>query len=120
MISFPNAQKGVSPPTRRRGGKNAMMVKFINYKWMLVLYSIGTMFLVIIHISHTQKWAAPFPCSKTKSKISFSLGWAQEGLSQNRPATTHLRMDTIENLSAWIIFMCGIFGFYIVWAQRCL
>ena len=46
-----------------------MMVKFINYKWMLVLYSIGTMFLVIIHISHTQKWAAPFPCSKTKSKM---------------------------------------------------
>ena len=31
-----------------------------------------------------------------------------------------LRNDTIENLSAWIIFMCGIFGFYIVRAQRCL
>ena len=49
-----------------------------------------------------------------------SLGWAQEGLSQNRPATTRLRMDTIESLSAWIIFMRGIFGFYIVRAQRCL
>ena len=56
-----------------------MMVKFINYKWRLVLYSICTALLVQLHISHTQKWAAPFPCSKTKSQISFSHGWAQEG-----------------------------------------
>ena len=40
----------------------------------------GTPLLVILHIPRTQKWAAPFPRSNTKSKISFSRGWAQEGL----------------------------------------
>ena len=43
-------------------------------------YFLNTTLLVDIHILCTQKWAAPFPCSKTKSEISFSLGWAQEGL----------------------------------------
>ena len=46
----------------------------------IFLYFMYSALLVIIHIPHTQKWALPFPCSKTKSKISFSLGWAQEGL----------------------------------------
>ncbi len=44
-------------------------------------YFINTTLLVDIHILYAQKWAAPFPCSKTKSEISFSLGWAQEGLN---------------------------------------
>ena len=40
-------------------------------------YCIGTTVLVITNIARTQKWALPFPCSKTKSKISFSHGWVQ-------------------------------------------
>ena len=62
-----------------------------------VRYFIGTPLLVIIHIQKTQKWAVPFPCSKTKSKISFSLGWAQEGLIIVPCVTTYavpLRMRT--------------------------
>ena len=34
--------------------------------------------------SYTQKWALPFPCSKTKSKISFSHGWAQAVITTRR------------------------------------
>ena len=40
--------------------------------------------LVIIHIILTQKWASPFPCSKTKSKISFSHGWGQAVITTRR------------------------------------
>ena len=32
-------------------------------------YFINTTLLVDIHILYAQKWAAPFPCSKTKSKM---------------------------------------------------
>ena len=48
-------------------------------RYFLVRYFINAPLLVIIHIPSTQKWAAPFPRSNTKSKISFSRGWAQEG-----------------------------------------
>ena len=63
-------------------------------------YFLNTTLLVDIHILYAQKWAAPFPRSKTKSKMyacarqcekeicdfvfehweGISLGWAQEGL----------------------------------------
>ena len=54
------AKRCIAANKEKRWRKNTIMGKFINYKWMLVLYSIGTMFLVIIHISHTQKWAGGF------------------------------------------------------------
>ena len=74
----------------------------------------------MIHILLTQKWAVPFPCSKTKSKISFSLGWAQEGLIVVPYVTTYaiplrrrLRMYIIvEFIGVENIFVWYFFGIY--------
>ena len=77
----------------------------------LYKYFIGTALLVMIHILLTQKWAAPFPRSNTKSKISFSRGWAQEGLIVVPYVTTYasryvqcLQTQKIYNISAWKYF----------------
>ena len=72
---------------------------FINGMRFWGRYYINTTLLVTIHIICTQSWAVPFPCSKTKSKISFSLGWAQEGLIVVPFVTTYavplrMRMQT--------------------------
>ena len=50
----------------------------------IFLYFMYSALLVIIHIPKTQNWALPFPCSKTKSKISFSHGWAQAVITTRR------------------------------------
>ena len=57
-----------------------------------------------IHISYTQKWALPFPCSKTKSKISFSHGWAQ--------AVITTRRYVLENVQSEDMFINGM-GFLV-------
>ena len=75
------------------------------YEVFVERYFIGTLLLVILHILYTQKWALPFPCSKTKSEISFSLGWAQEGLIVVPYVTTYavaLRM----RLRIYVIGKC--------------
>ena len=84
-----------------------------------VLYFIDTALLLVIHIPYTQKWALPFPCSKTKSEISFSLGWAQEGLRRTVALLRVCEWIQLWNLSAWVKFARGMFWFYILCAQRC-
>ena len=86
-------------------------------RYFLVRYFINAPLLVIIHISRTQKLALPFPCSKTKSKISFSLGWAQ--------AVITTRRYVLENTQWWVnwyiinalyanrIFMCKQINVYV-------
>ena len=56
-----------------------IIVRFIKF-----LFSLQLALLVIIHIPNTQKRALPFPCSKTKSEISFSHGWAQAVITTRR------------------------------------
>ena len=90
-----------------------------NYFWFWVRYFISAALLVIIHISRTQKWAAPFPRSNTKSKISFSRGWAQEGLRRTVALQCVCEWIQLWNLSAWVKFARGMFWFYILCAQRC-
>ena len=61
-----------------------MSLSIIIVRFIKFLFSLQLTLLVIIHIPNTQKRALPFPCSKTKSEISFSHGWAQAVITTRR------------------------------------